>query len=1219
MLDRTKLLTDLQALLRKLEADLLERSDSSNVPEVGETLRSDYKQAKEAERTAQSYEEWRADAITQMASAWVLSGVFVRFLEDNQLIEPPAIAGLGERLQRARDEHELYFRQYPQDSDREYWLMVFDRLAKLPGAREIFGANNRLRELPNWLSGDAAGELLRFFQRVEPETGRLVHDFTDERGDTRFLGDLYQDLSEAARKKYALLQTPEFVESFILDRTLDPAIDEFQLEFQRQEFRMIDPACGSGHFLLGSFNRLLNRWLRQEPGTNVRELVQRSLNSIHGVDINPYAVAIARFRLLLVAMKASGIRQLRDAPAFEIKVVCGDSLLHGEGTQLAFEGMSSKVHYYKSEEVAELNRILIRGYYHAVVANPPYITPKDRALNTLYRQRFKTCHMKYSLAVPFMERIFQLAVDRGFTGQITANSFMKREFGKKLIEEFFPKVDLTHVIDTSGAYIPGHGTPTVILFGRNRKSIASTIRTVMGIKGEPSTPGNPAQGKVWLAILNQVDQSGSQSDFLSVADSLREAFYMHPWSIGGGGAADLKERLDQLAFYNLDKITSAIGITAVTGEDELFMQPAKALQRQNIEHTRLLVEGDTIRDWQIESPNSSIWLYDSDFRLFPPNTLVNTCRLFWQFRAAIYWRKRFGTPLVERGLTWYEWQELYRAKLQISFSITFAEVATHNHFVFDRGGKVFKQTAPVIKLPTNSTEDDHLALLGLLNSSTACFWMKQVCHQKQMMGGDGIRIQSKAKVPYAFNGTQVGRLPIPEVWFQGNLRERLLNLTQQVDQLSQEWSSLNTTAAINNGVVTANAIRERWAIAQEQRKKIRSQQVLIQEEIDFTIYRMFDLVSDQLLSNRTDWSGVPVSEGDRPFCIVDGSNEEGFSVPTIIPENWADDIVQLWHKRIKEIQDNSNLRLIESSMYKRRWIGRQGLFNHLRTDNELNDAVKEWLLDRLETYFDFDGRMNDDKPNNKIDISLISIAQLADIARRDPDFLQIGELYRNDSAFDVQKLVTELVEAESVPLLPILRYKPTGLRKRAEWEYTWKLQRLEDTIDARTKLPKEHPDYLPESSVKNIKQEELGDIPVPPKYTSSDFQKSHYWRLRGKLDVPKERWINFPYCNAEDGTMTIAWAGYNHLQLTQAISTYFIHVKEDIGGRDDSRLLPLLASLIELLPWLKQWHNDIDSTYNLKMGEYFEAFIQDEAREMSKTIDEVRTWQPPIKTGRRRT
>ena len=57
----------------------------------------------------------------------------------------------------------------------------------------------------------------------------------------------------------------------------------------------------------------------------------------------------------------------------------------------------------------------------------------------------------------------------GFVGMITANSFMKREFGRKLIEEFIPRWDLHHVVDTSGAYIPGHGTPTVILFGRHRQ------------------------------------------------------------------------------------------------------------------------------------------------------------------------------------------------------------------------------------------------------------------------------------------------------------------------------------------------------------------------------------------------------------------------------------------------------------------------------------------------------------------------------------------------------------------------------------------------------------------------------------------------------------------------------------------------------------------------------------------------------------------------------
>ena len=66
---------------------------------------------------------------------------------------------------------------------------------------------------------------------------------------------------------------------------------------------------------------------------------------------------------------------------------------------------------------------------------------------------------------------------------------MKREFGKKLIEEFFAqKVNLTHVVDTSGAYIPGHGTPTVILIGRRYfPNMDQTVRAVLGIRGEPSS------------------------------------------------------------------------------------------------------------------------------------------------------------------------------------------------------------------------------------------------------------------------------------------------------------------------------------------------------------------------------------------------------------------------------------------------------------------------------------------------------------------------------------------------------------------------------------------------------------------------------------------------------------------------------------------------------------------------------------------------------------
>ena len=87
MIDRSAFLADAQKLLAKLEKDLRARCD--DMPDVGRAVETEYKRAKDAGRTGQTLEEWRADAITQQAVAWVLSCVFVRFLEDNRLVDPP--------------------------------------------------------------------------------------------------------------------------------------------------------------------------------------------------------------------------------------------------------------------------------------------------------------------------------------------------------------------------------------------------------------------------------------------------------------------------------------------------------------------------------------------------------------------------------------------------------------------------------------------------------------------------------------------------------------------------------------------------------------------------------------------------------------------------------------------------------------------------------------------------------------------------------------------------------------------------------------------------------------------------------------------------------------------------------------------------------------------------------------------------------------------------
>ncbi|MFN6290134.1 MAG: BREX-2 system adenine-specific DNA-methyltransferase PglX, partial [Pseudanabaena sp.] len=957
---RPVLLKDLQVLLKKLEDDLIDRSTSTEIPEIGLRLRSSYEQAKSAQHTAQSFEEWRSLSSAQVAAAWVLSCVFVRFLEDNGMIEPPRLAGVcggthtkGDRLSRARDEHELYFQKFPTHSDRDYLLAIFKDLAKLPVAGEVFGEGNGIWRMATWLSGDAAALLLQFFQKIDANTGLLVHDFTDPNWDTRFLGDLYQDLSEAVRKQYALLQTPDFVEAFILDRTLEPALEEFGLD----GFKMIDPACGSGHFLLGSFTRLCDRLARANPSQNVRVLVQTALDSIYGVDINPYAIAIARFRLLLAAMRVSGITRLVDAPNFKIHLVCGDSLLYGspKGDQLT-TGWHVLDEVMMAQDAAALNRILQPYQYHAVVANPPYITPKDAALNSAYRERYSTCYRQYSLAVPFLERIVSLNIKGGFSGQITANSFMKREFGKRLIEDFFPRVDLTHVIDTSGAYIPGHGTPTVILFARNQKPVSSTIRTVMGIRGEPSTPESAVNGKVWQAILNQVDDLTYKSEFVSVADSQRLAFHKHPWSIGGGGASELLEHLNNFVDKYLGQVTLTIGRTGHTGNDEAYAASRKTLLKNRIKNLHITdsVEGECLRDWKITKESSILFPYDSELNLIKDTDDTFVFRWLWIFRDQLWDRREPNGTHRDIGKTWFEFSRFHPERFY-GLGIAFASVATHNHFVLNRGGKVFKQSAPVIKLPSGSTEDDYLSLSGLLNSSTACFWMKQVFYNKgDSTDQKGARTTGESEFnTYNFDGTKLQKFPIH--------KERPLKLAQKLDRLAQQLSELSPAKLLQN---IHNDFANQLNQAKQQWQDTLGAMIALQEELDWQCYQLYGLLDQNL----THPAPPNLKLGERAFEIVLARKmalgeitsswfERHNSIPICdLPYHWSADYRQLVKQRIELIENHPNIALIEQPEYKRRW-------NIEPYEIQQQQALQNWLLDRLETYFDFDGRMQPSPPS----------------------------------------------------------------------------------------------------------------------------------------------------------------------------------------------------------------------------------------------------------------
>jgi hypothetical protein len=224
----------------------------------------------------------------------------------------------------------------------------------------------------------------------------------------------------------------------------------------------------------------------------------------------------------------------------------------------------------------------------------------------------------------------------------------------------------------------------------------------------------------------------------------------------------------------------------------------------------------------------------------------------------------------------------------------------------------------------------------------------------------------------------------------------------------------------------------------------------------------------------------------------------------------------------------------------------------------------------------------------------MTVNRLADRLRADADVVSVARLLNGPDA-DLADVLKEIIADEHVPFAAQYRYKPSGMDKRRQWERTWDLQRQEDATGRRL------------------------DIPVPPKYAGADFQKNSYWRQRGKLDVPKERFISYPGASpdSDDKSLLIGWAGWDHREQATALITV-IEDRSTTDGWDTGRLMGLLAGLQEVMPWVRQWHHEPDPTFGQSYADAYDGYLTVQRETRSLTEDALRNWLPPQPTRGRR-
>ncbi len=1110
--DRARLTTALRDHVAKIAADLRAKMRAPGAARVAaEQLHKD-------ERVAEDFDVWTDLLSRRAAVLWVLKSVYVRVLEDRGLLAP------GRLLDS--EAQQLFEKLAPNLGETAFLRWIYKDLASSRGGvPELFSPQPAEVALP---SDELSRALIAFWRHRDADSG-AAWSFADEHFEGELMGDLYQELDPVVKDRFALCQTPDFVRAFILDRTLTPAIETFGAD----EVRLLDPACGSGHFLIDGLKRLVAATAEKHADWDRARVVAHALDRVVGVDLNDYACALARTRLIMTAAELAGVTKLADAARFHPHVYWADGL-----EQVEREEQKPSVQFSLFEKVEEqpratLTRSDVRAAlknvferkFHAVVANPPYITEEDAARREYHREqvgrsrRYVSAFGGYSLSSPFTERCFQLATQDGYVGLITSNNFAKREFGKPLVEKVLARLDLTAVVDTSQAYIPHHTTPTVILFGRHRPPRAPCVRVVTGKKGEVGTPDKPASCESWVSVIRGVDEKRPfENEYIAAVDTPRSVIAKHPWTLTAGGASELKVRLERAGGVTLRECVPDMGRTTVCGLDQVYVMPPDAARRLGAEHLlRPLIVGEVIRDWSVRPSEYALYPYAAPGGPSIAENDPAVERHFWRYRSLLKSRTVFGKSPEERGGRWFDHLEHYRERLRASGGITFSNVASDNHFALQSKGHLNNAHAPVMKLGSEATEDDHYALLGILNSSVACFWMKQVFFPKGTKTHD---VDKEGTLPennrYEISTTGMKTFPLPPKWRDSSV----IDLARRIHLLGVERQTLAPAQVLAQApnLHDVAALRKAFRSAEEADQLLHRRMVFAQEELDWRVYGLYGL-----------WLGASargsheLDPEQRPFCWPGSGPAPGQLEPSL---------AALYAERRAAISATPDIGLIETVVFKRLWRGTQGVFGRYdRTYSEkARTAMLEWLSGRIEGALS--GRS---RPST---IEHICAAHQADGA-----VLAVAELLANRPDFSLTELVRDRVVASAVPSHRSHLYSTSGLARHQAWERTWADQRREDAGERIT----------PE---------------VPPAYGSGDFLKPDYWRLRGKLDVPKERFIAFTEVPGRSGVETLyGWAGWTAQQRVKAILAIdeeledaSVPLADRIGLLDSAwRLLPDVA------------------------------------------------------------
>jgi len=642
------------------------------------------------------------------------------------------------------------------------------------------------------------------------------------------------------RKAGGVYYTPTYIVDYIVENTVGKLL-QGKTPAQAAKLRFLDPACGSGSFLTGAYQHLLDWHLdyyRRHPNqfrNRRRETAQGLvlttaekrrilLNNIYGVDLDQNAVEVSKLALLLKMLEnetdAAGRQTLmfsaggRILPDLSGNIKWGNSLIGSDfygGRQMGMfdeEAMYRVKAFDWASAARGFGEIMKQGGFDAVIGNPPYVRQEilGKAFKDYAKQKYEAYVGTADLYIYFIEQSHKLMNSNGLYGVICSNKFLRSNYGKGIRQFLSNNSTFVQLID--------FGELPVF-------ADASTFPLILITKS-----GWSADHEFIYAPIKHLDFSDLSNEVAKIQLVLdRRSIKGERWTLASKPMVSILDKINTIGTALKKYINTTIRFGLKTGLNKAFVidrNVRDALISEDSQSIHLIhpyVLGDDVRKYTVnfnerylilipkgwtisqigrDASEPEAWHWFSDRY----SALANHLELF-QERA----RKR-----LDQGDFWWELRACEYYSEFKKPKIIYPDIAKESRIAFDTAGLYLTNT--VYFIPS-----DDKYLLGILNSGLIFNYYK---HVASVLGdaNKGGRLR--------WFRQDVLKLPIRAIDFDNPadvaMHDKMVALVETMLDLHKQLPGLS-------------GIQREMAAAQIERADA---------EIDALVYRLYGLTDDEI-------------------------------------------------------------------------------------------------------------------------------------------------------------------------------------------------------------------------------------------------------------------------------------------------------------------------------------------------------------------------------------